>query len=152
MYLTGPGRPTAPGRAQPASSPSASTRRAPPPHPRHHNLVQGRGPEPQKDTSNEGHHIKPKTGHCANPTPNPRGAQQASRTHSLMAFPAAPSRGGSPSTKAKPNPSHHRTLSSQDPPTGTPCPASQRTGHRSQGSRSKIIQTVPREPKQQPWH
>ncbi|KAK5609318.1 hypothetical protein CRENBAI_011840 [Crenichthys baileyi] len=71
-WVTGLGRPTAPGQAQPASHPSAGTRRAPPLHQpdSDRSPVPSRGPKPQKEVSEKGHHTKqagqakPHINHC----------------------------------------------------------------------------------------
>ncbi|MEQ2277488.1 hypothetical protein XENORESO_003488 [Xenotaenia resolanae] len=110
-----------------------------PTHPTaNHSLVPGQGQEPQKEALEEGNH-----------TQTPQVPQDTGHPPSRTAHLAAPSRLASPSTKPKPHVNQHCTLPSQDPSPEPGEPLNQRTGHRSQGLRSKEILVIPREPKSQ---
>ncbi|KAK5616999.1 hypothetical protein CRENBAI_005476 [Crenichthys baileyi] len=120
--VIGPGRPSAPGQAQPASRPNAGTRHAPLPHPPHRSPVPRQGPEPQKEASEEGHHRMQKTGHPANPTPQPRRCPSMTATHT-PAWHTLPHQAGRPASQPlrQSEATSQSTLPGQNPPSGAQC-------------------------------
>ncbi|KAK5610704.1 hypothetical protein CRENBAI_001166, partial [Crenichthys baileyi] len=127
-----------------ASSPSPS------PSVPNRSSASSQGPEPQKEPLEEGHHSTPRTGHPANPTPKPRRYPRMPDTH-------PPARYTPPYQAARPAPppkrSHISINNAHCPAKDTRAralpPPNRRTGHQSQGPRSKEIQAIPREQKSQ---
>ncbi|MED6237151.1 hypothetical protein ATANTOWER_019806 [Ataeniobius toweri] len=80
----------------------------------------GKGPEPQKEALEEGHHSTPRAGHPANSTPEPRRFPSMPITHTPARHTPLHQVGrlASLSTKAKPHPNRRRTL----PPHQSPLP------------------------------